>query len=115
IQNATATEAVVAPGRNGLSPNWTTANEAWRFVPAGPSITSLQWFEGAGTSGSVLGTTDVIEVCPTATTTYTAQVTYTLCNGTTITETDETIVTIIGDKTWNGSIDSDWNKNNNWT
>ncbi len=115
IQNATATQAVVAPNRNGLSPNWTTSNEAWRFVPSGPSITSLQWFEGSGTGGPTLGTTDVIEVCPTVTTTYTARVTYTLCNGTTITETDETIVTIIGDKTWNGSIDSDWNKNNNWT
>ncbi|UPQ79720.1 hypothetical protein M0M57_02535 [Flavobacterium azooxidireducens] len=115
IQNSTATQAVVAPGRNGLSPNWTTTNEAWRFVPSGPSITSLQWFEGSGTSGPMLGTTDVIEVCPTVTTTYTARVTYTLCSGTTITETDETIVTVIGDKTWNGSIDSDWNKNNNWT
>ncbi|RAR47548.1 T9SS sorting signal type C domain-containing protein [Flavobacterium lacus] len=115
IQNAAATEAVVAPGRNGLGTNWTATNEAWRFVPSGPSITSLQWFEGSGTSGPMLGTTDVIEVCPTITTTYTARVTYTLCSGTTITETDETIVTVIGDKTWNGSIDSDWNKNNNWT
>lgn len=115
IQNATATQAVVAPNRNGLSPNWTTTNEAWRFVPSGPSITSLQWFEGSGTGGTALGTTDVIEVCPSVTTTYTARVTYTLCNGTTITETDETMVTVTGDKTWNGSIDSDWNKNNNWT
>src|SRR5690606_20407650 len=44
-----------------------------------------------------------------------AQVTYDLCNGNTIVETDETIVTVIGGKTWNGSIDSDWNKKNNWT
>jgi hypothetical protein len=115
IQNATATQAVVAPGRNGLDANWTVTNEAWRFVPAGPSITSIQWFEGAGTSGPMLDTTDVIEVCPTVTTTYTAQVTYTLCNGNTIIETDETVVTVIGDKTWNGSVDSDWNKDNNWT
>ena len=115
IQNETGTNAVVAPGRNGLDADWTVTNEAWRFVPAGPSITSIQWFEGAGTSGSMLGTTDVIEVCPTVTTTYTAQVTYTLCNGNTIVENDETIVTIIGDKTWNGSVDTDWNKDNNWT
>jgi len=115
IQNATATQAVVAPGRNGLDADWTVTNEAWRFVPSGPSITSIQWFEGSGTSGPMIGNTDVINVCPTATTTYTAQVTYTLCNGNTIVENDETVVTVIGDKTWNGSIDSDWNKNNNWT
>ena len=115
IQNAAGTQAVVAPGRNGLDADWTVTNEAWRFVPSGPSITSIQWFEGSGTSGPMIGNTDVINVCPTATTTYTAQVTYTLCNGNTIVENDETIVTVIGDKTWNGSIDSDWNKDNNWT
>ena len=115
IQNETGTQAVVAPGRNGLDADWTVTNEAWRFVPAGPSITSIQWFEGSGTSGPVVGNTDTINVCPTVTTTYTAQVTYSLCNGNTIVENDETIVTVLGDKTWNGSIDSDWNKNNNWT
>ncbi len=115
IQNAAGTQAVVAPGRNGLDADWTVTNEAWRFVPSGPSITSIQWFEGSGTSGPVVGNTDVINVCPIVTTTYTAQVTYTLCNGNTIVENDETVVTVIGDKTWNGSIDSDWNKNNNWT
>ncbi|RXR33133.1 hypothetical protein EQG68_06495 [Flavobacterium piscinae] len=115
IQDETGTQAVVAPGRNGLDADWTVTNEAWRFVPSGPSITSIQWYEGSGTSGPVIGNTDVINVCPTVTTTYTAQVTYALCNGSTIVENDETIVTVIGDKTWNGSIDSDWNKNNNWT
>jgi hypothetical protein len=115
IQNAAGTQAVVAPGRNGLDADWTVTNEAWRFVPSGPSITSIQWFEGSGTSGPVVGNTDVINVCPIVTTTYTAQVTYTLCNGNTIVENDETVVTVIGDKTWNGSIDSDWNKDNNWT
>jgi len=115
IQNATATQAVVAPGRNGLDADWTVTNEAWRFVPAGPSITSIQWFEGSGTTGPMIGNTDTINVCPTATTIYTAQVTYALCNGNSIVETDETTVTVIGDKTWNGSVDSDWNKNNNWT
>lgn len=115
IQNGNGTQAVVAPGRNGLDPDWTVTNEAWRFVPSGPTITSIQWFEGSGTSGPMIGTTDTINVCPIATTTYTAQVTYSLCNGNTIIENDETVVTVIGDKTWNGSIDSDWNKNNNWT
>ena len=118
IQNATGTQAVVAPGRNSLDTDWTVlpANgEAWRFTPAGTSITSLTWYEGSGTSGTVVGTTDVINVCPAATTTYTAEITYTLCDGRTITEIDETTVTVNGAKVWNGSIDTDWDKANNWT
>jgi len=115
IQNATGTQAVVAPGRNGLSPNWTTTNEAWRFSPSGPSITTIQWFEGATATGPVIGTTDTISVCPTTTTTYTAQVTYTLCNGTVLNETDQTTVTVTVDKIWNGSVDTNWDVTNNWT
>lgn len=115
IQNATGTVATVAPGRNALDPDWTATNEAWRFVPSGTSITSLKWYQGSGTSGPVVGTTDTISVCPTTTTTYTAEVTYTLCNGTTLKEIEETTVTIDGKKTWTGVIDTDWNNDNNWT
>ncbi len=115
VQNAAGTAAVVPPGRNGLDANWTVTNEAWRFVPSGSSITSLQWFEGSGTSGPMIGTTDVINVCPSATTTYTAQVTYTLCNGTTLVETEETTVTVNLSKMWNGSVSTDWNTAANWT
>ncbi|WP_333599763.1 T9SS sorting signal type C domain-containing protein [Flavobacterium sp.] len=115
VQNAAGTQAVVAPGRNGLDTNWAVTNEAWRFVPAGTSITSIKWYEGAGTAGTVVGTTDTINVCPASTTTYTAEVTYTLCNGTTLKETDQTTVTVTGSKVWNGSVDTDWNKANNWT
>lgn len=115
VQNVGGTQAVVAPGRNGLDADWTTTNEAWRFVPAGTSITSIQWFEGSGTTGPVVGTTDVINVCPATTTTYTAQVTYTLCNGTTLIETEETTVTVSGSKVWDGSVNSNWANANNWT
>jgi hypothetical protein len=115
IQNADGTQAVVPPGRNGLDANWAFTNEAWRFVPSGTPITSLKWYEGSGTTGTVLGTTDTLNVCPASTTTYTAEVTYTLCNGYTVKETDETTVTINGSKVWNGSTDNDWNKDNNWT
>ncbi|NQY07299.1 MAG: hypothetical protein HRT68_14180, partial [Flavobacteriaceae bacterium] len=94
IQDDTATVAHVAPGRNGLDPNWAVTNEAWRFTPNGPSITTVTWYEGSGTAGPVVGNTDVINVCPTTTTTYTAEVTYTLCDGTILTETDETVVTV---------------------
>ncbi|MGX7666982.1 GEVED domain-containing protein [Flavobacterium pedocola] len=115
VQNAAGTQAVTAPGRNGLDTDWTVTNEAWRFVPSGTSITSFKWYEGAGTTGPVLGTTATLNVCPTATTTYTAEVTYTLCNGTTLKETDQTTVTVSAAKTWNGSVDTDWSKANNWT
>jgi len=115
LQNSTGTAAVVAPNRNGLDTNWSATNEAWRFVPAGTSITSLVWHEGSGTSGPVIGTTDVINVCPATTTTYTAEITYTLCNGSTLIETEETTVTVNGSKVWNGSVSSNWNNNNNWT
>jgi hypothetical protein len=115
IQNASGSQGVVAPDRNALDPNWSTYQEAWRFSPSGPSITTIQWFEGDTASGPVIGTTDTIKVCPTTTTTYTAQVTYTLCNGTVLNETDQTTVTVTVDKIWNGSINSDWDISNNWT
>lgn len=115
IQNATGTQAVVAPNRNGLDPDWTATNEAWRFVPSGSSLNSIKWHQGSGTAGPVIGTSDLINVCPPTTTTYTAEVTYSLCNGTTLVETDETTVTVGGNKTWNGSVSTDWNTDANWT
>lgn len=115
LQNGTGTQGVVPPNRNALSPDWTVTDEAWRFVPSGPSITSIKWYEGIGTTGALVGTTDVINVCPVGTTTYTAEVTYTLCNGTIFKETGTTTVTVFGSRVWNGSVDSDWNKPANWT
>ncbi|MFN7014298.1 MAG: hypothetical protein ACK4ON_08530, partial [Bacteroidia bacterium] len=115
IQNAAGSQAVVAPGRNSLNADWTVTNEAWRFVPDGTSITSIKWYEGSGTTGAVVGTTKEITVCPTTTTIYTAEVTYTLCNGSTLKELDETTVTVNGAKVWNGSVSTDWNLANNWT
>jgi hypothetical protein len=115
IQNSTGTLASVAPGRNGLDTDWTATNEAWRFVPNGTSIASVKWYEGSGVSGTVVGTTDIINVCPSITTIYTAEITYTLCNGSTITELDETTVTVNKDKTWDGSTSTNWNTASNWT
>lgn len=115
LQNSDGTIAVVPPGRNGLDPNWEATGEAWRFVPNGNSIASIAWYEGATATGPVLGTNDILNVCPTATTTYTAEITYTLCDGRTIKETDTTTVTVNGAKTWNGSVSTDWNVANNWT
>ncbi|WP_264522348.1 fibronectin type III domain-containing protein [Flavobacterium sp. N1994] len=115
IQNSTGTAAVVPPSRNGLDTNWTASGEAWRFTPTGPSLTSIKWYEGNGTSGTQLGTTDTINVCPTVTTTYTAEVTYALCSGTNLKYTDNVVVTVNGNKIWNGSTDTNWNVSSNWT
>lgn len=115
VQNSTGSLATVAPNRNSTSTDWTTTNEAWRFIPSGTSITTITWYEGNGTTGPIVGNTASINVCPTATTNYTARVTYTFCNGTILDLTDTTTITVSDRKAWNGSIDSDWNKANNWT
>ena len=115
IQNGAGTAAVVAPNRNGLSADWTVRNEAWRFTPTGTTLTTLKWFEGNGTSGTQIGTTNSINVCPTVTTTYTAEVTYALCNGTNLKYTDNVVVNINGNKIWNGGTNTNWNEGSNWT
>lgn len=116
IQNATGTIATVAPGRNSLSTDWSVTDEAWRFVPAGGnSNTIITWYQGNTTTGTVIGNTATIEVCPTATTTYTAKVEYELCNGRIYTETRNTTVSVIQGKVWNGNISNNWNVSTNWT
>jgi gliding motility-associated-like protein len=94
IQNYDATQAVIAPGRNTLDSNWETTNEAWRFTPNGSSITSLTWYEGEGVDGAIIGNSDILNVCPTETTVYTAEIIYTLCDGSTISQTEDTIVSV---------------------
>jgi hypothetical protein len=115
IQNAAGTAAVVPANRNALDANWTVTNEAWRFTPSGAATTSVKWYQGSGTAGPIVGNTNTISVCPGATTIYTAEVTYNLCGGRTIVFTDETTVTVNANKTWNGSISTDWNTAANWT
>ncbi|MFM7019124.1 MAG: hypothetical protein ACKOWY_10040, partial [Flavobacterium sp.] len=84
IQNNAATPTgIAAPGRN--TGNWSvlgtvaSPSEGWRFTPSGASQATFQWLDANGT---VIGTNPSISVCPTATTTYTAQVKYTECNPT---------------------------------
>lgn len=91
IQDMAGTTGLAAPGRNtGV---WTvTTPEGWRFLPDGAPIYTVEWFE----NGVSLGTTDTINVCPTTTTTYTVEATYTSCNGSVIVETDDVIVTPTG-------------------
>ncbi|WP_430403218.1 PKD domain-containing protein [Fluviicola sp.] len=84
IQNPAGTAGVAAPGRNAGA-NWTVVTpEGWRFTPTGTPNYSVAWFQGA----TQIGTGNTINVCPTATTTYTSVVTYNRCDGTTVTASD---------------------------
>lgn len=115
IQNGAGTQAVVPPNRNGLSPDWTTSNEAWRFTPSGTSVTAVKWYQGSTATGTVIGTGNTISVCPNTTTQYTAKVDYTLCSGGILTTSGTTTVTVDGKaKTWTGTNSNDWNNAANW-
>ncbi len=92
IQNDNGTEGFAAPGRNtGV---WEATQEAWRFSPAGDSVIEFSWLDA---TGAVIGTTPILNVCPTdPVTTYTAQVIYRNCNGDEVTVTDDVEVTLDG-------------------
>jgi gliding motility-associated-like protein len=94
IQNNAGTVAYVPPGRNTSDSPWTTNNEAWRFAPDGVETYLFEWLDASGT---VIGTTPTINVCPPGGNgTYTARVTYTnTCNGDTVVLTDDVVVTSI--------------------
>jgi hypothetical protein len=115
---ASATEGIAAPNRNSLDTNWEVTEEAWRFTPNGASITDLKWYQNSVSMANEIDDPDddgIITVTPFTTTTYIAEVTYSLCNGATIVETDPVIVTVEGTKTWNGSQSTDWEDPDNWT
>jgi len=88
IQNAAATVAVCPPGRNFGT--WTANNEAWRFVPTGAAAHTFTW-TGPGLSTTATTAT----VCPTTTSTYTATMVVTNCDGSayTYTATQQIVVT----------------------
>jgi len=90
IQNNDGDTAFVPPGRNTTDGPWTATNEAWRFTPNGTPNYVLTWYDD---NGDTVGNTPEINVCPTETTIYTAEVTYTNCNGDVITVTDDVQVT----------------------
>jgi gliding motility-associated-like protein len=92
IQNNAGTVAYVPPGRNTSDSPWTTNNEAWRFAPDGIETFVFEWLDASGT---VIGTTPTINVCPPGGSgTYTARVTYTnTCNGDIVVLTDDVVVT----------------------
>jgi gliding motility-associated-like protein len=80
IQDPNGTQAVVAPGRN-FPTQWTATNEAWRFTPNGPPAYSLAWYDMAN---NVIGSSDTLQICPTDTTDFAAEITYFACDGSTV-------------------------------
>lgn len=125
IQN-NATTGLAAPNRNSLDTNWNTTQEAWRFTPTGGglgSISTLTWFEGSAsgngnsTTGlTSLGNNDIITVAPLSDTTYTAEIVYNFCDGTTLTRFEEILVQISSTKIWDGSeATDDWMNPLNWS
>ena len=89
VQNMDGTIGFAPPERNtGV---WETSNEFWRFTPSvGDENYLFEWYDGE----TVVGTDDTITVYPEETTTYTAAITYNLCNGDTATVTDTVLVEI---------------------
>jgi hypothetical protein len=124
IQN-NATTGLTAPNRNSLDTNWDTTQEAWRFTPNGGglgSISNLTWYEGSATvnGGTTTGlttvaTTDIVTVSPSTDTTFTAEIIYTFCDGTTMSYFEEILVQVSSTKTWNGSLNTNWYEDANWT
>ena len=81
IQNIGATQGISPPLRN--TGPWTATNEAWRFTPNGTPNYIVEWFDVTGISQ---GFGDTLTVCTQVEDYYTAEITYTNCNGTIITE-----------------------------
>lgn len=80
IQDATGTQAVVAPGRN-YPTQWSATNEAWRFTPNGPPAYTLAWYD---MGNNIIGSSDTLQVCPLDTFDYAAEITYFTCDGNTV-------------------------------
>ncbi len=91
IQNNQGTIAYVPPGRNTSDGPWTTNDEAWSISPVGAPTYVFEWLDS---NGDFISNDPTINVCPTQTETYTAQITYTNCNGDVVVLTDEVTVSL---------------------
>lgn len=89
VTNNGGSQAVVVAGRNATNAGWTASNDGKRYIPNGPTNVQVGWYQGA----TLINTGTTTTVCPTTTTTYTFQATYTNCNGSTVTVSDQVVVT----------------------
>ncbi len=96
IQNNAGTIAYVPPGRNTSDSPWTTNDEAWSFSPAGAPTYVFEWLDA---DGNFISNNPTINVCPVGTEVYTAQITYTNCNGDVVVLTDDVSVTVVANFT----------------
>ncbi len=92
IQNDAGNIGYVPPGRNTSDSPWTATNEAWSFTPAGEQTYVFEWLDS---NGDFISNDPTINVCPDGEETYTAQITYTNCNGDVVVLTDEITVTLV--------------------
>ncbi len=77
VQDAMGTQAVVVPGRNYPSV-WTVSNDAYRWTPTGAPQYTFGWYDP---NNNLVSTNLTANVCPTSTTTYTAQLVNNTCSG----------------------------------
>ncbi|MCF6307645.1 MAG: gliding motility-associated C-terminal domain-containing protein [Flavobacteriaceae bacterium] len=91
IQNNAGTIAYVPPGRNTSDGPWTTNDEAWSISPVGAPTYVFEWLDA---DGNFISNDPTINVCPAGTEIYTAQITYTNCNGDVVVLTDEVTVSL---------------------
>ena len=91
IQNIGATQGLCPPNRNTGS--WAASQEAWRFTPSGTPNYIVEWFDINGNS-LLLG--DTLNICTQTQENYTAEITYTNCNGSSVTESITSTVFIDG-------------------
>ncbi len=82
IQNIGATQGVFPANRN--TGPWNTSQEAWRFTPDGNPNYTVEWFDNNGVSQGFGDT--LLNVCTQIQDNFTAEITYTNCNGNTVTE-----------------------------
>ena len=76
VQNSTGTIATTPPGLNTTG-QWNATKKAYRFSPAGPPApVTYEWFADGVATGF---TTPAINVCPTASTTYSVRAIYDVC------------------------------------
>lgn len=105
IQNAAGTLATVVPGRNSAT-QWTASNDAWRFTPSGgASNVALTWYQVGDTTS--LSNTNVLQICPSATTDYVIQAIYDPCVGLPITVYDTITVNVDGNSTLTSTTQTD--------
>ena len=88
IQNAAGNVAHTPPNRN-TGPWSVNTPEAWRFLPNGTPNYTIEWTDQNGT---VVGNGANVQVCPTTNQVYTAEITYTNCDGAVVVDTDNQAV-----------------------